>query len=249
MFLETYTPTALLQPFVKSYIVVDCSEAMLNSMLPDTSLIMGFRYKGTTRYITDETERALPFAVVAGLRKSIQLMKDAEHTANLLVIFHTAGASAFIKEPLHQLFGEIVSLDDCTGFKALGEIEERLCEAGSDIQRIQIVEEFLISRLYHAQTDALVSGAVQIINSHKGYIRVKDLAARLHISIDAFEKRFRRTVGATPKQLCNIVRMNSIVHNIHNNRLVETALEAGYYDQAHFSKDLVPINCSFRVIR
>lgn len=237
MTLNTYLPTGFLRPFVKCYIIVDCDETVLNTMLPDTSLIMGFRYKGTTKYITDDLENSLPFAVVAGLRKSVQLMRDSDNTANLLVIFNAAGANAFIREPLHQLFGEITPLNDFSDFKELNEIEDKLCGAASDKKRIELVEQFLLSKLYNYKTDPLVSHALHIIKSHNGFVRVKDLADQLFISIDAFEKRFRQKAGASPKQICKIIRMNAAIQNLQNNKFIETALEAGYYDQAHFAKD------------
>lgn len=236
MRLETYTPSPPLRPFVKNYIIVECDEPIVNSMLPDTSIIMGLRFKGTTQYIT-HTENKLPFAVVAGLRRSIQLMKDEADTSNFLIVFHTAAVNAFIREPLHELFGEIASLQELTGFNGLNELEDRLCTAVSDGQRIQAVERFLTSRLQHHKRDDLVEEAVRIIRSQKGFIRVRELASRLYISIDALEKRFQRTTGASPKQFCYIVRMNAALHDIREKSLVETALDAGYYDQAHFTKD------------
>ncbi|MFT3822805.1 MAG: helix-turn-helix transcriptional regulator [Chitinophagaceae bacterium] len=236
MILETFIPTERLRPFVKAYVIVDCDETIVNSMFPDTSLVVGFRYKGTTKYLTD-TENSLPFAVVAGLRKSIQLMKDDANTGNLLVIFNTAGATAFFKEPLHCIFGEVLPLSEFANYRALNQIEDSLCSAISDEQRIRIVERFLISKLSNHNQDKLVDAAIQIITANNGLIKVKELADKLFISIDAFEKRFRKVTGATPKQFSYIVRMNMIVGSINNKSLAQTALDAGYYDQAHFSKD------------
>jgi AraC-type DNA-binding domain-containing proteins len=236
MILETFMPTERLKPFVKCYIVVDCDKTMVNTMLPDTSLIVGFRFKGSTKYITD-TENTLPFAVVAGLRKSIQLMKDERGTGNVLVVFRTSGAAAFFREPLHDMFGEVLSLNEFSNFNVLSRLEDRLCEAKSSQDRINIVETFLLEKLCDHKQDALVAHAINIINTHKGFIRIRDLAAKLCISIDPFEKRFRRATGATPKHFCYIVRMNTILAELNDRSLAQTAAQAGYYDQAHFTKD------------
>lgn len=236
MIVETFMPTKRLSPFVKCYLVVDCDKTMVNTMLPDTSLVLGFRFKGSTRYITD-TENALPFAVVAGLRKSIQLMKDETGTGNLIVIFKTEGAAAFFKEPLHDMFGEVVSLNEFSNFKALSRVEDTLCEAKSSQERINVIENFLLEKLSDHKQDALVANAIRMIHAHKGFIRIRELAAKLFISLDAFEKRFRRATGATPKQFCYIVRMNAIIDGLNDRSLAQTAAQAGYYDQAHFTKD------------
>ncbi len=44
-------------------------------------------------------------------------------------------------------------------------------------------------------------------------------------------------MGASPKQFCYIVRMNAIIGSMGDKSLVQTAYEAGYYDQSHFTKD------------
>lgn len=206
-------------------------------MLPDTSLIMGFRYRGMTSYLTHAVDNALPFAVVAGLRKSIQLMRDGNDTANLLVVFHPAGAAAFLREPLHELFGEVLSLKEMKGYKQLNAVEDRLCEARTDRKRIQVIEQFLLSRLHQEAGDPLVAAAVEMIKGYHGKIRIEDLSRRLFISIDAFEKRFRRATGASPRRFANIVRMHTAINNLQNHPIVKVALEAGYYDQSHFAKD------------
>lgn len=65
-----------------------------------------------------------------------------------------------------------------------------------------------------------------------------DLADSLNSSPSAFEKRFRRVVGASPKKFATIVRFQSLLEQYP---LVKDAAElgylAGYYDQAHFIKD------------
>lgn len=216
---------------------MDCDKTTINTMLPDTSLIMGFRYKGVTKYINNAIETHLPFAVIAGLRNSIQLMQDNDNTSNLLVIFNAAGANSFLKEPLHLLFGEVAPLKDLSDFNELAEIEDKLCGANTNLERIRIIEQFLISKLYNYQTDPLIEKALHLIDDNKGFIKIKELTNELFISIDAFEKRFRNKVGASPKQICKTIRMNNAINSLQNSTLTETALETGYYDQAHFTKD------------
>lgn len=205
-------------------------------MLPNTSITMGFRFRGATSYLT-QTENKLPFAVVAGLRKTLQLMKDESGAGNLLVIFQTAGAAAFFKEPLHLTFGDVVSLDEFSNFKTLSKLEDELSCTSTNRQRIEIIEQFLLGKIHFYNSDLLVSNAVQFIKSQKGIIKVKDLAAAHFISLDAFEKRFRKATGASPKHFSYIVRMNAVLAGMGQQDLIQTAFDAGYYDQAHFNKD------------
>lgn len=68
-------------------------------------------------------------------------------------------------------------------------------------------------------------------------LRVQDLARRLGIGIDRLEKRFRQSVGGSPKQLASLYRL---LHAVELHRsgltLTQTALGAGYADQPHFNR-------------
>lgn len=235
---NTYIPTALLKPFIKTYLIIECENERVNRVVPDTSLVMAFRYKGKVSYQSNDTINDLPFSLVSGLRKSGRLINYSKDTANILVIFKEAGANAFIKEPLNELFEDSVSLDNFTGYKNLSSIEEQLAGAADNTQRIYLIEQFLLSRLYNLKPDTLILAAMERIHEAKGIIRIKNLADTLCISQDAFEKRFRRIVGVSPKQFSYIVRMRSILDSgLNKQTLTETAFNAGYFDQSHFNKD------------
>jgi AraC-like DNA-binding protein len=235
---ETHIPTASLRPFISKYLIIECQDELVNRIFPDTSLVMAFRFKGKTSYVTDHERNTLPTITLSGLRKSGRLVNYAGNSGNILVIFKEAGASALIKEPLHELFDESIPLRDLSGYHDLSMIEDQLSAATGNGQRIQIIEQFLLSKLYDHKTDNLIAAALEKIRQAKGIIRIKDLADTLCISQDAFEKRFRRVAGVSPKQFSFIVRMKAIIGNgIREHTLAETAFNAGYFDQPHFNKD------------
>ena len=83
-----------------------------------------------------------------------------------------------------------------------------------------------------------IAAAVEKIYQQRGLTRIKDLVQSLYISQDAFEKRFRKTTGTSPKQFSSIVRMKSIIHQQrHNETLTGLAFDGGYFDQPHFNKE------------
>jgi AraC-like DNA-binding protein len=92
--------------------------------------------------------------------------------------------------------------------------------------------------LYDPHPDKLVFNAIQKIRATNGIVKMKELAETFYISQDAFEKRFRRVVGTSPKQFSNIIKIRSIVDSKpKNGSLSQVALEAGYFDQPHFNKE------------
>lgn len=236
MKIENFIPTDILKPFIKTYTIIESREELENRVLPNTSVALAFRFKGENAFSTQTGKIDLPTITLSGLRKSARLISYSKNTSTLIVLFKECGASVFFKQ-LHELFERSVSLDSIIHPKELVLIDELLRTAHSNSQRLAIVEAFLSQKIIHYTPDSLISHAVAQIHLSKGFIRIKDLADTLYISTDAFEKRFRKVVGSSPKQFASIVRMSSIVSQKSNQRLLNIAFDAGYYDQAHFNKD------------
>lgn len=237
MLLNTYIPTPQLRPFIKSFLVIESFDDLVNRILPGTSLAIAFRYKGQVNYLKDDAYNSLPASTVTGLRKTVRLINYQKDSANIIVVFKEAGASAFFREPLNELFEESVSLDNLMPRQEILDIEDQLATASDTLRRLAIVEGFFMSKLKAQETDKLVQAAIEKIYHGAGTIRMKELADTLYISKDAFEKRFRKIVGASPKLFSSVVRMNAAIHHhkpIHT--MLDIALDAGYYDQAHFNK-------------
>lgn len=234
---EEFVPAEILKPFIKAYRIIESNEETENRVLPNTSVTIAFRFRGQNHYNTGEGKIALPAMAFSGLRKSVRLINYSKDTATLIVLFKDTGAASFFKEPFHELFEQSVALDSIIHPRELASVNELLGEARDNVQRVAIIEQFLLKRLNLYQQDDLVSEAIRQINSARGFIKIKALSNTLYISNDAFEKRFRKITGSSPKQFASITRLSSIVFQGSSKRLLDMALDAGYYDQAHFNKD------------
>ncbi len=233
-----FSPTESLKPFIKTYRIIESQDELVNRVLPGTSLTIAFRCKGEVNYITENHLDKLPISTISGIRKSARLIHYSKNTTTLVILFKEAGATAFFKEPLHELFEESISLDNFIPQQKINLIEELLAETKNNNQKIDIIEQFLLSKLYNYKPDKLISAAISIIHAKKGNIKIKELADTLFISQDAFEKRFRKTIGSSPKQFCNVIRMKAIIDQKQQNKnLIDLAIDAGYFDQPHFNKD------------
>ena len=209
---ERHSPVDILKPFIRAFMIIESGGGAINRLLPDTSIIMAFRFKGTT-YAGGGARTRLPACAVSGLTKSARLVEYSKETATLLVIFNEGGAPAFSDVPLHQLFGIHVSLDNLLHRQKLDAVAGQLSAATHHSKRISIVEQFLLSELHESRSDRLILHAVQQIRAANGNIRIKDLATTLAISQDAFEKRFDRSIGASPKQFARIVRLRYVINS------------------------------------
>ena len=238
MQIAEYIPTEQLRPYIKAYKIIESRYGTTNRVLPNTSFAMSFCFKGQISYLNDTNKTTLHFATFSGLQKTTRLINYDINTSAIIVIFKETSLSAFFKQPLYQLFGQSVSLDNFFSTSEISTLQEHLSESKSNSERIVVLEEFLLSKLNPHNTDKVISAAISRINAVNGNIRIKELTKELYISQDAFEKRFRKITGATPKQFSNIVKMNSAISQYKNiPHFLDLAFESGYYDQAHFNKD------------
>ena len=235
---DTYIPCDLLKPFVKSFAIQKNKEENTYKVLPDTGLVIGFQYKGRLSSVQKGQENPLSISGISGLADHSRTFKNTADIGTVLVFFREAGAPAFFRQPLHELFRESISLDNFMLRSELLYLEEQLTEATTDLQRIASVEQFLIGRMTHTEPDKLVLAALALIHKSKGNIRIKELTTQLNISQSPLEKRFRQAVGASPKKFASIVRLKYVIQQYRSaNSLTELGYEAGFYDQAHFIKE------------
>lgn len=238
MNLQRFLPSISLEPYIREFILIETDEATDNTVIPDTSLVMSFRYKGDVMKREAEEKESLPNIVVSGLRRSVRHFVYSKQTANFLILFKEGGVSAFSRMPANELFGQSVSADNLFHSAELGKLLEQLAEAGSNKDRVDLVEGFLLRHIADTKQDRLIGNAVQLIQQHNGIIRIYDLATSLHLSQDPFEKRFRIIVGSTPKQYASIIRLRGLIRNYPSySSLTEATYDAGYFDQSHFIKD------------
>lgn len=235
---DKHFPTWRLKPYIKYFVVSENEKESEYKVFPVTGLVIGFQYKGILSTIRDDTESTLNSAGITGISDSYKIFKNAAGIGTVLVYFTEIGFTHFASHPANELFNLSLSLEDIFDKNEVEEVEEQLSVASSDKQRINIIEQFLLSQLKDLQTDKLIVEAVKLIYETKGTIRVKEVNEKLFISQSPFEKRFRKIVGTTPKKFATIVRFNTVLDNLNNTKsLTEICYENNFFDQAHFIKD------------
>lgn len=233
----TIPPSERVSRFVRSFTIVEAREVTTRTLTPDTGIVLGFRYAGFAREVDGAPTTPLPDAVVSGLRDTPRRMLTSAGGGIILATFHEGAAAAFFAEPLDQLFGASVPLSDLAPRDEIDGALSRVATARDHGQRVSIVEEFLLMRR-RTTGDGLVAAAVREIRAAHGSIRVGELARTLAVSRDRLEKRFRRAVGTSPKQLASILRLRRAVE-LHRSgaSLTRVSLDAGYFDQSHFIRE------------
>lgn len=238
MKIEKFSPSSALMPFIKEFLIIETDLETESKTIPDTSMVMAFRYMGNVQKMEGETKQAIPATAISGIINTARRFYYSKETANLLVIFREGGFNFFSTLPAHEFFCMQIESKNIFLQTELNEVSERLAEARSNEDRINIIQNFLLRRLNNKKPDELINNAIQIIKHRSGIIRIKDLASSLHISQDPFEKRFRALIGSTPKQYSSIIRLRHLIKKCSSlSSLTEASYEAGYFDQSHFIKN------------
>lgn len=230
-------PAADLAPFVREYTFVETDEEATRVLVPDGAAVAGFRFGGHACLLEDGAAISMPDASFAGVRDTARRMRTSAGGGVVLARFHPGGASAFFRPALHPFFGTTVPLERLAPLDAVAETAARVAAADEHATRVAAFEGFLRGLCAPERVDALVMTAVCVIASAPSGVRVGALAEAVGLSRDRFEKRFRRTVGASPKQLASILRLRRAVEAHEDGAsLTRLAAEAGFFDQPHFNR-------------
>lgn len=233
-----FVPCDALKPYVERFIISETVEESAYKVFPGTGLVMGFQFKGRLYHLNNGTDIELSRSGVTGLNDTYNVFKNSPGIGTVLVYFKVDGAPAFFREPIHELFQTSVSLDNFLLRSELLLFEEQLCEAVNHVDKIKIVEQFLLARMKAVKPDMMVAKALDLIYQSKGLLKISELSDQLNISQSPLEKRFRKVVGASPKKFASIVRFKNILRDSNSApSLTALAYGAGFYDQSHFIKE------------
>ncbi|MEO8703412.1 MAG: helix-turn-helix transcriptional regulator [Kofleriaceae bacterium] len=238
MRISTFAPSARLASVVEKLSIVETPYEVSRALLPDLAPIVGVRFAGAASEIADARITRLPDASLAGVRGTVRHMRTHANSGVVLAHFRPGCAPAVFGVPMHELFGATVALDALLGRAAAARLVERVTGAADHHARVAILDAALVERIGAFTPDSLVSAAVTAITRARGSLRIADVADQLDISQDPLEKRFRSTVGTSPKHFASLVRITHAIELAkHGGRLARIAHAAGYFDQSHFNRD------------
>jgi AraC-like DNA-binding protein len=237
--MRVVAPSAPLAPFVREFMLVDVQDETTRVRLPEPGLVLGVRHRGSASLLAGDATTRLPDVTLTAMSTTARRMRTSAGGGAILARFRPGGAAQFFAEPLHELFGSTVALDELLPRGDVHRLRSEVVRATGDRDRVAAFEAFLLARLRPEPPDPLVAAAVRAISEARGLVQIRALARRLGISQDPLEKRFRRVVGASPKQLASLLRLRHAIDTYRPGApLTPLALAAGYFDQSHFSREL-----------
>jgi AraC-like DNA-binding protein len=237
--MKSVAPSAQLAPFVRDFVVVEVRDETTRVRLPELGLVLGVRFRGSASVLAGGVPARLPAATLTGMASTARRMRTAAGSGIILARFHPGGAAQFFDEPLHELLDTSLALDQILPRSEVDRVSSRVMEANGDAARVTALEALLLARLRPSPPDPIVAGAVRALRAAHGALPIGELARTLGISQDPLEKRFRRSVGVSPKRLASLLRLHGALDAYRPGvRLTQLAVDAGYFDQSHFNREV-----------
>ncbi len=182
--------------------------------------------------IVDLSHDRFPRATIVGTMTRPFLFESEGPIRMVAVRFRPGGAIPFLGFPADEITDSQIDLASVWHDDSL---VERIWEAGGGERKTRQLESALLGRLQSSpHPDRRVQAAVTILQ-RRGQ-SIETAAARVALSRQHLGRLFRRHVGVGPKEFARVVRMQRLLSRLRAATETDwpaTALDAGYYDQAH----------------
>jgi AraC-like DNA-binding protein len=197
-----------------------------------------FCYKGQFKYNSgSEASRSLRSGIYGQTERFSKVTSHAPFGVFGVYLYPYALAQLF-NVSAHVLTNQSADLETLCGVE--GRIlEEKVMLASDNLQRVNLVSDFLKARLTNVRTEfeSMCSSIKQASNSFRQF-SVRDLAGQNFLSVRQFERRFKQFAGFNPKLFLRITKFNAMLGKTFENKtLSDIAFDYGYYDHAHFTHD------------
>jgi AraC-like DNA-binding protein len=178
-------------------------------------------------------------AFVAGVQDRPAHARHAGIQEGIGVHLNALGVSRLLGVAGAELANRCVALDEILGHGAES-LADQLSGVATPSRRVALVERALVERL--GATPILSPEVVWVWGKLRSQpsVRIANLAADVGWSRTRLASRFSEQIGISPKRFARVVRFEGARRLLAkgSSSLAEVATGAGYYDQAHLSRDI-----------
>lgn len=235
-------PRPALQPYVDRLWGWESARPLqLPPMLPGTGAELMFHYADPVflRGGPDETTNLGPAFLPGALGGPRELLAQGR-VGFISVRFRSGALRHFSPLPLAELGGHPLAVEEVWG-AAGRDLAARIVAAPDRAARVALLEDWLLACLArHGKPQPTIEAAIRALYYRHRDVRIETLADELGMSRRHFERVFGAHLGVTPKAFQRTARFHLTVRDLllaDGTDTLATALDHGYYDQAHFIHD------------
>ncbi|GEM_PF-1962037 len=241
------TPCNILRPYIECYWILSSPSGYTpetQRMPADGRVEMMFSFGSDSERTTPDggdlcTIRTSSF--ILGARGQGYVVDHFDAPYYVSVRFKPGGLSAFIDDPLKALSDIYVELDNLWERQAVTDLEDQLVSSSSIQAQAHLLDTALLAHFNPPDHLDRLLYAVEQISQPMTSTSMPSLADSVNLSLKHFERLFTRHIGFRPSLFARISRFQQAMYTaLHTDKpltLSQLALDTGYYDQAHFSKD------------
>jgi AraC-like DNA-binding protein len=230
-----HRPGGALRRYVREILWVNSEHSRVQVLLPETTLTLVLRQSGAASLHNEK----LPHTIVSGLQKRTRMVEHAPGSSLIIVRFTEVGAPAILHGRVDLLYNQTVPLDNLLPWQEIDRIQNILAGTREIRQQILPLERFLTSQIRAENAiSPQIEAAAEMIRNSQGRASITAIARHVAMSQSALERHFCAAVGATPKKLSRLARLQHVCRLWDSGQtLTEIAFEAGYCDQPHMVRD------------
>jgi AraC-like DNA-binding protein len=178
-------------------------------------------------------------ALIGGLHLSPALITHDGAQSGVQVAVHALGCRALFGVPAAELAGVDTALDAVLPAAFIDRLRERLRAQPTWPQRFAALDQAFAGLVRDgADVHPDVAYAYDRVVDSGGRVTVADLAGEIGWSARHLTNRFRAEVGLRPKEAARVTRFDRARRGLYTGaRLTDVAARAGYFDQAHFTRE------------
>lgn len=244
MIIKEFEPSFALKPYIKSFILIEDTNGHIGnkwmSIYPSGHLEMIFSYGDQTVFSKDGFVLNGTSGYLGGQSLEPYQYKCLGKLKIVSTILKPWGMYKILNTPQEEYTDYLVDLKPIFGKKS-DLIAEQLCVESDHKRKIELVEKFLIGLLNWKPADRLpVVFAADMIEKTSGAVSVTEICKTLNLSIKTLERNFKKMIGLTPKAFSRIIRFNSTLNELNENKkasIQDLVYKYGYYDQSHLIND------------
>jgi len=243
---QIYQPHSDLASLVKFYWTLEVPKEdhpRKQRIVPDGNIEMIFMLGDDVKRFTSEEDYILqPRAMVIGQITEPFYILPTGAVKTFGACFYPFGFANFVSVPILELANRETALSSLFEKELVQELEKNIHAAEDTTARIQCIENFLLTKLNDIDTvDIIVRSTIDTIFSSKGKAPINSILKKDPSKKRQLERKFKKQVGLSPKQLSKVIRLQAalkmILLNQDANNLTNIAYDSGFYDQSHFIRD------------
>ena len=220
---------------------IDSEEGVNSRYLPKGQNLLVFNF-GDGIEAMDVTHKSFainPFFIVPAI-KSSSIINQRGKIDLFGISFVSEGLYKLIQQPVSRLISEFPNT-----LKGRYEDLHSALNESNFTDKVKMAERFLLNNLNQNLNNPPFQRAIQIIHETKGVIKVSDLTNKVCVSERQLQRLFKTRIGISPKDYCQIIRVNNYLEFILNKGKsvdwMDLVVEYNYQDQPHLIKEVKSI--------